>query len=111
MIVVDGAPLLESDLSQFVVQSADAPVVVARDRRTLYSHLRAGVEFLYRSPIRAFTAVVTASAPSPIESLIKWKDDQLSRLSRVGLRGLFRPNPGAQDRAPYPLAQPAGEAV
>ncbi len=109
-ILIDGAPLLESDLTQFLVQIADASVVVARDRRTHYGRLRAGIEFLYQSSIPAFTAVLVGSSASPLERLISWKDDVLARLNRGGLRSLFSSRFGTASGAGLPIPQMARKA-
>ena len=107
-VIIDAAPLLESDLTQFLLQSADATILVAVDRRTLYSTLRTGVEFLYQSSIPAFTTVLTGSVTSPMQRLIKWKETSLSYFSNVGLKGLLESIRARKSKAAAAPGSPAG---
>lgn len=73
-IVIDSDPLLDSDLTQYLVHQVEVTVMVARHCETPYARLRGGVEFLYQSAIPAFTAVLVGSAASPTDQLLHWRE-------------------------------------
>lgn len=89
-IVVDSEPLLESDLTQYLVHQVDANIVVARHRETSYAELRRSIELLYQSSTPAMTAVLAGAATSPLEKLIAWRDRLVGQVSSNGLSGLWK---------------------
>ncbi|MEM7599898.1 MAG: hypothetical protein AAF357_00615 [Verrucomicrobiota bacterium] len=82
-IVVDSKPLVNCDVTQFLVRKVTVNILVSRDRFTRYSELRKAVEHLYLSECNAFTAVLTGLAPSTFERLNRWKEDQFRRLQQI----------------------------
>ena len=104
-VILETGPILESDLTQFLVHQVDVAVVVARHRDTPYAQLRSSVEFLYRSSLPAFTAVLSGSASSPLEQLLAMRDRLVTTVSQQGLRGAwqsFREERGADGELPEP---------
>ncbi|MCB1076188.1 MAG: hypothetical protein KDM63_00250 [Verrucomicrobiae bacterium] len=73
-IVIDADPLMDSDLTQYLVHQVEATVVVARHCETPYARLRGAVEYLYQSGIPAFTAVLVGSSSSPADQLSQWRE-------------------------------------
>lgn len=88
-IVIESGPVLEDDLSQFLVHQVDVAVVVARHRSTPYAKLRGCIEMLYRSSLPAFTAVLTGAAQSPWEQLLGLHERGVAMISAQGPRGLW----------------------
>ncbi len=90
VVIVDCPVLIESDLTQFLAGRADSAIVVAEDRRTLYPHLRRTIEFLYRSSLKSFTAVLVEAKISPLEKIIEIRNRMLESMDASTIPGLLR---------------------
>ncbi|MBC8414284.1 hypothetical protein H8E50_11545, partial [bacterium] len=62
-ILIDSAPVLQSDLTEFLVVQADVGVLIIQGDRCLYNNLRRSVQILSRLRLTAISAVFNWGAP------------------------------------------------
>ena len=88
-IVIECGPILDSDLTQFLVHQVDVTVIVARHGATPYARLRSSIEMLYRSSLPAFTAILSGAAMSPWEQVLCLRDRLVDVITVQGPKGLW----------------------